>query len=227
MTGSQMLALLAVPALIVLLVWFFFDTRFYVYAADIQGNAMLSRDEVFRASGLDGMSIFYVDRARVAKQIREGIPGVTQVYVNCHWPNQVSIRIGEQDVRFVWQTRGAPFLVDGEGLVLRLDDGSHKDSLVIHDLDDRLIKPGDKVDLPALNAVLGLHGLLPEVKLFEYSREKGVSLMDARGWRIYFGDDRDLDRKVANLQAMLQQLVTSNTAVELIDLRFADSPYYK
>jgi hypothetical protein len=81
--------------------------------------------------------------------------------------------------------------------------------------------------MQALTTVERLHSLLPEIRAFEYSQEKGVSLYDARGWRIFFGDDRALAEKVASMRALLQKIASRGETVKLIDLRFVGSPYYE
>ena len=226
---SRAVALLLLVAMIAMLVWFFVDTSFYVYAADVTGNSLITADEVYRAGGLDCMSIFYINRRQVAQNIQRLIPGVTQVQVQCHLPGRVSVRLREEDVRFLWRNASAAFLVDGDGRVLKVDDGTHSDLLVIHDQDSQPqpLLPGDRVDRTALETVSGLHGLLPEVQVFGYSRDKGISVSDARGWRVYFGDDEELAAKVATLQALLLKLERERKTVKMIDLRFVGSPYYQ
>jgi cell division septal protein FtsQ len=227
LNASRTLALFLAATMMALLVWFFADERFYVYTAQIQGNSLVTADEVYRAGGLHAMSIFYIDRQKVAQGIASGIAGVTQVRVQCRLPARVSVRIYEQDVRYLWRRADASFLVDGEGHILKADDGTHAGLLVIQDLDNQPVQPGGKVDVVALTAVGRLHGILPEVQVFEYSRDRGVSLSDARGWRVYFGDDQQLTEKVATLQALLDKLTRENQSVRVIDLRFVASPYYQ
>jgi len=224
---SRVLALLVLLAMVALLAWFSLDTCFFIYEAEVQGNALISADEVYRASGLHTLSVFFVDQAQVAERIRQHVPSVAQVHVGCQLPNRVCIRICEREVRFVWHTRGTAFLVDGEGQVLKVDDGAHGALLPIRDLADQPLQPGDQVDRVAVNAASGLHRLLPQVKAFDYSKAKGISWLDARGWRIYFGDDQALAEKVAGMHAVLQKIASSGASVEFIDLRFVGSPCYK
>lgn len=226
-TGSHMLALLMLLAMVALLAWFFVDTRFFIYEAEVQGNALVSADEVYRASGLDTMSVFYVNWRQVAERICHLVPGVAQVRINCQLPNRVLIHVREHEVHFAWRTNGGAFLVDGEGRVLKSDDGGYGELLSIHDLDEYPLQPGDQVDQIALKAVSRLHSLLPEVKAFDYSRAKGISLLDGHGWRIYFGDDQALPEKVATMHAVLQKIANSGASVKLIDLRFVGCPYYE
>ena len=227
-TSSRVLALLVFLSVASLLAWFFLDSRFYIYAADVQGNSLLAATEVYQAGVLDGLSAFYMDRGEVARRICEAIPGVTSVRVEYHWPSQVSILIREQDVQFVWHTQsGAAFLVEGAGLVLKMDAGSYPDLLAIRSLDSVQLKPGERVDRVALIAASGLHSLLPQARVFDYSRLKGIQWVDERGRRIFFGDDQELDEKVACMRALVDKIEGNGSKVEFIDVRFVESPYYR
>lgn len=227
LNASRVTALLLAGVMIAFLVWFFVDESFYVYAAQVRGNSLVTADEVYQAGGLDMMSIFFLDPRQVAQDIDRALHGVTQVRVQLQLPGRVSVDIREQDVRYLWHTLGSAFLVDGEGHILKEDDGTHAGLLVVRDLDDQEVHPGDQVDCTALVAAGRLHSLLPEVQMFEYSRARGVSVSDARGWRVYFGDDQRLEEKVATLQALLVKLAQQQKSVQVIDLRFVESPYYQ
>jgi hypothetical protein len=163
----------------------------------------------------------------VADDICRQVVGVVGVQIDCQLPGRVRIHIREQEAAFVWHAMGTAFLVDGEGQVLKADDGSHEGLLSIRDLDDSQLEPGDEVDRVALDTADRLHGLLPDVWAFEYSKEQGVSLLDARGWRICFGDDQSLVEKVASMHAIVKKIVSAGDSVKLIDLRFVGSPYYR
>jgi cell division septal protein FtsQ len=227
LAGSRVLAAILVVAMSGVLAWFFVDLSFYVYDAKIQGAALINAEDVYLVSKLHEHSIFYISRGEVKERIRSALPGLRQVDVQCTLPNVVTICIEEQDVRFLWHTSDQAFWVDGTGRVLRVDDGSRGSVLSVVDLDNRSLKPGDRVPLAALEAVEGLQSLLPEIKTFEYSDAKGISLYDARGWRIVFGDSQSLPEKVASMHALLQKIASLGEAVELIDLRFVGSPYYQ
>ena len=71
------------------------------------------------------------------------------------------------------------------------------------------------------------HKVMPEARSFEHSQALGVSLQDARGWRINFGDAEALPEKVASLNVLLQQIAKRGDVVRLIDLRYVGSPYYE
>ncbi len=226
-TWSRLLSLSIAAAMVALLVWFFADLRFYVYRADVQGTLLVDANEVYRASGLEGHSIFYIDRGQVAERISKEVLGVVAAQVDCQLPGRVGIQVREREPRLIWRTGDTAFLVDGEGTVLKADDGSHEGLVAIRDLTNSALAPGDAVDAVALNAANQLHRLLPEALAFEYSSEKGISLVDARGWHIYFGDDQSLPQKVASMRAVLQRIVSQGRSATVIDVRFVGSPYYQ
>jgi cell division septal protein FtsQ len=227
LNASRAAALFLAGVMMALLVWFFLDERFYVYTAEVRGNSLVTAGEVYQAGGLHTMSIFYIDHQKVAQNIEHGLPGVTQVRVRCRLPARVSIDVREEDVRYVWRLADTDFLADGAGRILKVDDGAHAGLVVIQDLDNQPVRPGDQVDSMAFNVVGRLHSLLPDVQVFEYSKAHGVSLSDARGWRVYFGDDQRLAEKVATLKALLLKLEQEHKSAKVIDLRFAESPYYQ
>lgn len=224
---SRALATLLMAVSAALLIWFFTDMRFYVFEAHVQGTTLVDPNEVYRASGLAGYSVFYIDRCAVADRIRTEVVGVEHVHVECQLPNHLLIGIEEGDVRFLWQTAGLSYVLDGAGRVLQPDDGSHGALITILDTDERSVEPGDQVDIVALRTAESLHRLLPEVTIFEYSRDRGLGVQDARGWQIWFGDDQSLLKKVATMHAMLQRITSNGETVRLIDLRFAETPYYE
>jgi len=225
---SRGLAVVLFVAVLALAAWCFVDSRFYIYEPEVEGNVLVSVEEVYRASGLEGMSAFYLDRAKVARRIQERIPGMNVARVEYRWPSRVLIQVQEQDVRFVWHVEGGPaFLVDGSGLVLKMDVGDRAGLLDIRDLDAKEYGLGDHVDRAALDAASGLHRLLPAATLFDYSRSKGVSWVNGHGWRVYFGDDQELAKKVACLRTLADRILNSGGTVEFIDVRFVDSAYYR
>ncbi len=224
---SRALAALLLAVSAGLMIWFFTDMRFYVYDVHVEGTTLIDPGEVYRASSLDGYSVFYIDRRAVADRIRSGVIGVEQVQVECELPNLLLIRIEEGDVRFLWHTAGMSYTLDAVGRVLQPDDGSHGSLITIRDTDEHAVEPGDKVDIVALRTAEGLHRLLPEIRMFQYSRDKGIGVHDARGWQIWFGDDQSLPKKVATMHAVLQKVALDGETVRLIDLRFAETPYYE
>jgi cell division septal protein FtsQ len=210
-----------------LIIWFAADLRFYVFAAQVQGSSLASADEIFRAAGLNGMSIFHINPGKVASDIRARIPGVEQVSVQLALPDAVELLVREGDARFVWRSLDVSYLVDGDGRVLGSGGSVANSWVTINDLDGHPVLLGGSVHKDACNAASQLQSLLPEVRSFDYSEAKGISLLDMRGWRVYFGDAQDIAHKVAVWQGIVQKLDAEGQQASVIDVRFPDAAYYR
>jgi len=207
-----------------LLYWFFASYDFYVYGASIKGCRFLLPDEVYQASGVDEMSIFYLDPAQVEEAL-SALPAVREARVRCWLPNRVVIEVSEREPRFVWETAESSYWVDEEGVLFPIR-GDVKGVIHILDREHRPLGPGDKVEARVLSTVKKLQALLPGARRFEYSSEKGVALVTERGWLVYVGHGEALERKVAILKALEQELSARGVVPQYIDLRF-QRPFYR
>jgi len=226
-TASRVLAFLLAVSTLGLLVWFFADYRFFVYAAEIGGAETVSAGDVYQAAGLHEMSVFYVNRAKAAEQICGRLLAVESATVSCAVPARVQVAIQEKRVAYRWHIGGQAYLVDEDGLVLGLDDGVHQGAIAIHDGDGDALAAGDMVDANVLRAVREVCAMLPETKVLQYSEAMGVSISLAQGPTVYLGDGRDMPAKLATMRAMLREVSSSGQSVDLIDVRFVGSPYYR
>ncbi len=209
------------------LTWFFVDTQFYVYEATVSGVDRLSAEQVFRASGANEHSIFFLDGGSLTQNILAALPGVREAQVAIRMPNLLTLRIVEAEARFVWRSQVGSWLLDADGNVLRADDGSEPTALTVVDLSARSLNLGDRVPESPLLTATALHRLLPEIRTFQYADAEGVSLADARGWKILIGNAEQLEHKVATMQAIVRQVALENRPVNLIDVRYTGSPYYE
>ena len=205
--------------------WLFLTDDFYVYEITVQGNHLVSADEIFAASGLYGLSIFWVNPQRIADTVA-GLPGILSAEVHCALPDRVTITVVEREPQVVWQRAGTRWLVDEQGTVLTAQTESGG-GLVIEDQDGRPLHPGDRVDAAAVAGALQLQELLPELSAVRYTPQTGLSFRHSLGCDIYLGSGTDMAEKVAIMQALVEQLAASGKHPEYIDLRFKGSPCYK
>lgn len=224
---SRILALVLACLMVGLMVWFAADLRFYVYAAEVQGASVASADEILRAAGLNGMSIFHVRPGKVAADVKARIPGIEEVSVSVGLPDAVILRIREGDVRFIWRSLESAFLVDGEGRVLGQVGTAADSRVVINDTDGHPVLVGGTVHVDACRAASQLQELIPGVSSFDYSEAEGISLLDARGWKVLFGDSSSLRTKVAVLQGIEKRLAEEGQRAMLIDVRHPNGAYYR
>jgi cell division septal protein FtsQ len=221
--GGAVLSALLLAALSLLTSQFFTNYGFYVYKATVQGNQFVEADEIYAASGLEGMSIFWINPEQVEAAICN-LLGVKEARVNCRLPNQVTIEVVERQPQGIWQRGEARYWFDDLGIILPLR-GELEGMLLIQDLRTGPLEVGDRIDPEVITSALDLRQLLPEATAFQYSEDKGL-IFDQRGYPIYFGTG-DMAEKVAILNALLQELASEGIKPEFVDVRFKESPCYK
>jgi len=221
--GGTVLSLLLLAALGLLTNQFFTTDEFYVYDVALQGNQFLDEDEVYTASGLEGMSIFWINPEQVEAAI-SSLLRVREARVNCRLPNRVRIEVLEPQPQIVWQKGERRCGVDDRGTMLPLE-GELEGMLFIQDLATGPLEVGDRIDPEIVRSALELRQLLPETVVLQYSEDKGLS-SEQRGYPIYFGIG-DVAEKTAILNALLRDFAFEGIQPEFVDVRFIESPFYR
>lgn len=198
---------------------------FYVYEATVVGNQLVPAEEIYQNSGLEGMSIFWINPAQIEATLAS-LPNIKEARVHCELPNQVTVNVVERQPQVVWQQGEKRYWIDAEGNVLSAR-GDLPEATVIVDLGERPVQPGDRVDPQVIAGAQKLRSLLPEVTAVQYASHTGISLQSEQGWPIYLGQGEDMEQKVAIMKAMLQEIAAKDIHPQFIDLRFKGSPYYK
>ncbi len=209
---------------IVVAIYLFASYDFYVFEVSLRGNEVLSADDLLRASGIEGYSIFFIDPRKV-KEAVETLPDVAQARVECRLPNRVNIEIEERQPYLIWQAEDKSYYLDREGVALSPRDGLSL-SLTLKDLGGDSLRAGERINPQILEAFEIYRSLLPEVKLFHYSPAYGLGFITQKGQEIRLGYGEDAPAKVALLRAILKKFEEEGVEAELIDLRF-QIPYYR
>jgi cell division septal protein FtsQ len=221
----RLVSFLLAWGLLATLAYLFLSDTYYVYDVTVSGNTLLSAEEVFQQTAMQGYSIFFID-PKVAEQRVTMLPDVRQAKVTVSLPSHMVIEVREREARVVWQSGEVRYGVDDEGLTVSLPEDTLP-AIVVTDLDATSLQLGDRVDLTAVAAAETYHNLLSQVSQFQYSRERGLSYQNEQGWRVYLGDGEGAGLKVAIVNALVERLANKAQAVEYIDVRFPDSPLYK
>jgi POTRA domain-containing FtsQ-type protein len=219
--------------------------RFQVRTVHVQGNVLLSRTDVETTAAVMGANLFWVDRRATAERVK-ALPLVQQVEVTPTLPETVEVFIVERQPAAFWVSGDRTYLVDREGVILKLVDAETQQARacagqpcdprlaplpIVAQLDAQPLAPGDRVDANALAASARLAMLLPSFGIvpvaFEWSRDNGLQVPTREGWRARFDESLDIAQQVQSLRTVRDYLVRSKTTAELIDVRFGDRPYYR
>lgn len=223
--GPRLTGLLLALVLLSVLAYFFVSDAFYVYEATVLGSSLVSSDEVFERTNIEGFSIFFINPLVVQEAV-SALPDVREAEVQLSLPNRMMITVRERQARVVWETGQERYGVDDEGTIVSLPGGSEP-SILIRDLDSTPRKLGERVELDIIAAAEAYHALVPTLTEFGYSQEYGLSIENEYDWRIHLGGGEGAETKLALMRALVERLESQGTAVEFIDLRFPDSPHYR
>lgn len=223
--GDKALGAIVLLALGWLTYQFFATDAFYVYEAKVTGNQLVPADEIYQNSGLEGMSIFWVNPAQVEDTVAS-LPNIKEAKVHCGLPDQVTIEVVERQPELIWQQGDTRYWVDEEGTILAAR-GELPEATVILALDGQPVRPGDRVDPQVVAGAQKLRSLLPELATVQYASDRGLSFQSEQGWPVYLGQGEDIEQKVAIMKAMFQEIAAKGVQPQFVDLRFRGSPYYK
>jgi POTRA domain, FtsQ-type len=229
--------------------WIVYDSasseRFTVRSIRVQGNVLLSQTEIEGAAAVQGANVFWINSAEAAARVRR-LPLVQRAHINLSLPDLVEVQITERQPAAFWLSGDRSYLVDREGVILKSVDAEAQQARAcagqpcdprlaslptVAQLDGQPLRPGDRVEASALVGSARLATLLPSIGVqplgFQWSRDVGLEVPTAEGWRVRFDSDGDLDQQVRTVVSIRDLLVKNKAAADLIDVRFGDRPYYR
>lgn len=222
--GKKVVNLLLLAGLIWGTVQFFQREEFFVYQATTVGNSFVPAEEIFAASHLEEMSIFYVNPQKVKTSL-EQIPNINRAKVICRLPNRVIFEVQEYQPKFIWQSGRDEYWVSREGIFVPAL--AELAGLVrIIDTDRQFVSLGESADETVLETVEWLEPWVKD-KTFQLSQAKGISFIEEEGRRVYFGLAEDLKMKMAKLRALEEETKARGLAIDYVDLSIPGDIYYR
>ncbi len=220
--------------------------RFSANDVRVSGNFLLSQAEVETVASINGANVFWID-PRAAESRLAALPAVRRAEVIPVFPDRVEIRVEERGPAGFWASGDKTYLVDGEGVVLRMADAATQTALAcgtqpcdprapsklptVKQTDGDQVAPGGHVEAEALRATSELAVLLPQAGIkpleFDWSHDAGLDVRTDQPWRLRFDPRSDLGQQVGAVQGIRQYLTRNKRSAELIDVRFDDRPYFR
>lgn len=208
--------------------WFFGDT-WRINQIDVQNNTGVPVEAVIGASGLQGEHYLFIDLDKAAKQI-DDLPGVEAARVTCKWQMKATCAVLIQPARAMalWESGYGNVWNDYEGKVQQATEGmTTKVRILVEDgAPPALDKPIDPQLLRAVNELIALQ---PDVTRYVYSRRVGLVWKVGDKLQIRLGVagyDGAMSDKLKLVRALRQQLAAQDVMVSVLDVRFAEAPYY-
>ena len=225
-TRGVKLSSIATLALLGWVVYLLFTRpTFFVYTAEIRGNAAVSAREIYMMSGIDSQSIFWINPAEVVKRITT-LPNIKSASVSLALPAKVMIEVAERRPELLWQTGQTLWWVDQEGTVVPPKEDLTGMLRIIDD-DRQPLQPGYQIDFNIVEGAQTLRVLAPDVSIIRYSRLRGLTVATPEGWPVYLGGGAEIKAKLVVLTSILADLKERNITPAYIDLRDPLRPVYK
>jgi len=222
---SKLASFLLVGALAVLLHQMSDSYTFFVYEAKIEGNTLLTAEQVYTVSGVHEQSVFWLQPREIAARIVDH-PYVKNAELHCRLPSDVSIELTERLPRIVWISAAGERWIDEEGMTLPALS-EHRPPLLLVDDSGRAAQKDGTLQPAIAGSILFLSELLPEVTQFRYDATWGLLFQSEHGWSVALGDSSRMKQKASVLTTIQDEILARGDQPQLIDIRFPDSPYYR
>ena len=204
---------------------------FYIYNPAVTGNQRTPADEIVAASQIETLHVLWLQPERAAKALVNNMPGLRAAFIWCGLPAECTIQVLEREPAFEWRQGQTRTWVDAEGVVFPAR-GQTPDILVIEAAPGvPALLPGHQVERALVDTLLELARVLPEVKSFRYTTERGVEFSDPQGnWPVYVGVGRsepgEMAARVAMWKGLTANLASRNMRPKFVDVRYPQAPYY-
>jgi cell division protein FtsQ len=256
-TGWRVVSFLLVGFLGFVLYQFWTSPGFQVDEAEVLGLQRLNGQDVNSVLDLDGQTIFTIDPEAVHTKIEETFPEFSSVAVQVSLPDTVAISVTERVPVLLWRSERRSELVDAEGIAfpLRSEAGADAFPLVeaegdppalftgaeetqddaAEELSTSALAPSLGIPSPAqqfltkemVSAILLLSVQTPDGAPVVYDPSHGLGWQDRRGWKVYFGDLKEMEQKLVVYNALLQRLKSNDLKPVLISVEYVHHPYYR
>ena len=212
------------------LVGLYFSPFLRVQNVQVTGTTSLDRAAIVAAADMQGESLvsskFSDAQANVA-----ALPQVKAVQIEKHWPDTVEIIVTERAPWATWYEGEAAYTIDDSGVVLAVAPANA--GPIIHSpATDKPLQPGDHVDSGALELTRTLVEQVPvqlgvNITQVDWSNEKGVTVTTDAGYTVVFGDDTDMQYKLAVWQGIENELGRDSMTGHVLDLRYGQRPSFQ
>jgi cell division protein FtsQ len=226
----RLLALAGIVGVLASLVGLYFSPFLRVQNVEVTGTAALNPADVVAAAQVDGTSLVSGSFGGAEQRIA-ALPQVKAVHIEKHWPASVTIAITERQPWATWLIGETPYTIDDTGVVLALTAANT--GPVIHSpATEQPLQPGDRVDTNALTLTHTLVEQVPaqlgvNITQVDWSGNKGVTVTTDAGYTVVFGDNTDMQYKLAVWQGIENEFGRDSMSGHVLDLRYGQRPSFQ
>ncbi len=222
----RMASLAMVIVLSSFLIHTFMSPDYFITAINLAGARYVPGEEIYNASGVDYLSIFWLDPAQIKKNV-EAVPGIQSATVDVVWPSNVYIELVEDEPVLAWSQGGQTMWVGRDGAVFPTRGEAAGLVPIVADDDSNPLTTESRIPAPVIEGAIQLKQLRSNIELLHYDSVNGLSYQDGRNWRGYFGAGTDMEVKLAVYETLVANLMARGIHPSIINVVNKDAPYYR
>ncbi|PIS07878.1 hypothetical protein COT78_01440 [Candidatus Berkelbacteria bacterium CG10_big_fil_rev_8_21_14_0_10_43_13] len=232
LSPARLKFLLILIIILVVLYYFFASSQFQVKEIIIEGNSLVSKDEIVSILP-QGKNIFLFNTEKSRSEIVSKFPEIKQVAIYRGVPDALKIVVLERENKMVWQTNSDLYYVSAKGYVTRKIVTKQIGSLpVVVDTKNLPIKLGQELVSPNFVAFItnvfssfqieeGIKPLNFEIPETTFN----INLKTEAGFYVKLNSLRSSQKQLGDLKKILTQY--RDNIHEYVDLRIDGWAYYK
>lgn len=203
------------------------NEAFYIYNPSVVGNQRVPASDIVAASGIETLHILWLQPDHAVQSLLEALPELQSAGLWCGLPAECTIQVLEREPLFEWKQNQTRIWVDAEGVAFPLRGPTPVIPIVEAAPSVPTLLPGRRVTPELLSTMKELIRVLPEVKTFRYTVERGIEFTEPGGnWPVYVGVGSDMASRVGIWKALAANLTSRKVRPRFIDVRYPQAPYY-
>lgn len=202
------------------------NDNFFVDSIELVSTDYVPGDEIYRASGVHGMNVFWINPSDVESRI-ESVPGVKHAVVEFEWPATLYVEVAEKEPIILWKQAGKSVWVDENGKTF---PARHHLSWLLPIVVDDATEPlgiDEYIPIDVLEGARQLKILRPNIELLHYDIGQGLSYQDGRDWRGYFGTGNNMGTKLLVYETLVENLMSRDIWPKVVNVVEPGTPFHR
>lgn len=200
---------------------------FYIYDPVVVGNQRVPASEIVAASGIETLHVLWLQPEQAVQALEQKLPEVSSAFIWCGLPADCTIQVLEREPMFEWKQGQTRTWVDAEGVAFPARGQTPSIPVIEIGPEVPALLPGRRVERELVSTMAGLVRVLPEIKTFRFTTERGVEFADPQGnGPVYVGVGPDVAARVAVWKALASNLASRNVHPKFVDVRYPRAPFY-
>lgn len=202
------------------------NENFFVDSIELVRTDYVPGDEIYRASGVHGMNVFWINPADVQSNI-QGVPGIEQAVVEFEWPSTLYVEVKEKEPVLLWKQAGKSVWVDEFGKTF---PARHYLSWLLPITVDDATRPlgiDEYIPIDVVEGARQLKTLRPNIELLHYDVGRGLSYQDGRNWRGYFGTGNNMGTKLLVYETLVENFMSRGIWPKIVSVVEPGTPFHR